>query len=149
LKRSVLYGFIWFSLNNSMKTTHDHTPISDAWLRENGIAPSTLLTQPLYVQQAQRIAHDLLQHHVNWLNAAQQHGLQAFCARAAKAKGKKKPQSWVSKSACVQVMNLGSALNRRLFKEQRQRDRHMKKRTTRRITKPTTKPNTQSTSLAT
>jgi len=124
-----------------MKTTHDHTPISNAWLRENGIVPSTLLTQPLYVLQAQRIAHDLLQHHVNWLNAEQQHGLQAFCARAAKTKNKKKPQSWVSKSACVQVMNLGSALNRRLFKEQRQRDRQMKKRTT--------KPNTQSTTLAT
>jgi hypothetical protein len=128
-----------------MKTTHDHTPISDAWLRENGIAPSALLTQPLYVLQAQRIAHDLLQHHVNWLNAEQLQGLQAFCARAAKAKGKKKPQSWVSKSACVQIMNLGSELNRRLFKEQRQRDRHMKKRTTRRITKPTKK----STTLAT
>ena len=128
-----------------MKTTHDRTPISDAWLRENGIAPSALLTQPLHVLQAQRIAHDLLQHHVNWLNAEQLQGLQAFCARAAKAKGKKKPQSWVSKSACVQVMNLGSALNRRLFKEQRQRDRHMKKRTTRRITKPTKK----STTLAT
>ena len=141
VKRDVLRGFIWFSLNNSMKTTHDHTPISNAWLRENGIAPSTLLTQPLYVQQAQRIAHDLLQHHVNWLNAAQQHGLQAFCARAAKAKGKKKPQSWVSKTACVQVMNLGSALNRRLFKEQRQRDRQMKKQTA--------KPITQSTTLAT
>jgi hypothetical protein len=145
LKRSVLYGFIWFSLNNSMKTAHDHTPISNAWLRENGIAPSTLLTQPLHVLQAQRIAHDLLQHHVNWLNAAQQHGLQAFCACAAKAKNKKKPQSWVSKSACVQVMNLGSALNRRLFKEQRQRDRHLKKRTTKRTTKPTKK----STTLAT
>ena len=128
-----------------MKTTHDRTPISDAWLRENGIAPSALLTQPLYVLQAQRIAHDLLQHHVNWLNAEQLQGLQAFCARAAKAKGKKKPQSWVSKSACVQIMNLGSALNRRLFKEQRQRDRHLKKRTTRRITKPTKK----STTLAT
>ena len=128
-----------------MKTTHDRTPISDAWLRENGIAPSALLTQPLYVLQAQRIAHDLLQHHVNWLNAEQLQGLQAFCARAAKAKGKKKPQSWVSKSACVQIMNLGSELNRRLFKEQRQRDRHLKKRTTRRITKP----NTQSTTLAT
>ena len=58
-----------------MKTTHDHTPISNAWLRENGIAPSALLTQPLYVLQAQRIAHDLLQHHVSWLNAAQQQGL--------------------------------------------------------------------------
>ena len=128
-----------------MKTTHDHTPISDAWLRENGIAPSALLTQPLHVLQAQRIAHDLLQHHVNWLNAEQLQGLQAFCARAAKAKGKKKPQSWVSKSACVQIMNLGSELNRQLFKEQRQRDRHLKKRTTRRITKPTKK----STTLAT
>ncbi len=117
-----------------MKTTHDHTPISNAWLRENGIAPSTLLTQPLYVQQAQRIAHDLLQHHVNWLDAAQQHGLQAFCAHASKAKGKQNPQPWVSKSACFQVMNMGSALNRRLFKEQRQRDRHMKELTT----KPTT-----------
>jgi hypothetical protein len=99
----------------------------------------------LYVLQAQRIAHDLLQHHVSWLNAEQLQGLQAFCARAAKAKGKKTPQSWVSKSACVQVMNLGSALNRRLFKEQRQRDRHMKTSTT----KSTTKPTTQSTTLAT
>jgi hypothetical protein len=124
-----------------MKTTHDHIPISNAWLRENGIAPSTLLTQPLYVLQAQRTAHDLLQHHVNWLNAAQLQGLQAFCARAAKAKGKKKPQSWVSKTACVQVMNLGSALNRRLFKQRRQRHRQLKA--------PITKSTNQSTTLAT
>ncbi len=124
-----------------MKTTHDHTPISDVWLRANGIAPSTLLTQPLYVLQAQRIAHDLLQHHADWLDAAQQQDLRSFCVRAAKATGKKKPQSWVSKTACVQVMNLGSALNRRLFKEQRQRDRQMKKQTA--------KPITQSTTLAT
>ena len=145
LKRSVLHGFIWFSLNNSMKTRHDHAPISDAWLRENGIVPSTLLTQPLYVLRAQRIAHHLLKHHVGWLNPAQQQGLRAFCAYAAKAKGKKKAQSRVSKSACIQVMNLGSALNRRLFKEQRQRYMQMKKRTT----KPTSQSVMQSTTLAT
>jgi hypothetical protein len=136
-----LYGFIWFLLNNSMKTTHDHTPISDAWLRANGIAPSTLLTQPLYVLQAQRIAHDLLQHHADWLDAAQQQGLRAFCARAAKATGKRNPQSWVSKTACVQVMNLGSALNRRLFKQLRQRHRQPKA--------PITKSTNHSTTLAT
>jgi hypothetical protein len=126
VKRGVLRGFIWFSLNNSMKTTHDHTPISDAWLRANGIAPSTLLTQPLYVLQAQRIAHQLLQHHADWLDAAQLQCLRSFCAHASKAKGKQNPQSRISKSACIQVMNMGSALNRRLFKEQRQRHRQLK-----------------------
>lgn len=121
-----------------MKTTHDRTPISDAWLRDHGIAPSALLTQPLYVLQAQRIAYDLLQHHVSWLSTEQQQHLQCFCARVAKTMGNKRIQSRVSQSACVQVMNLGTRLNRQLFKEQRQRARHINKQTMQSTTQPTT-----------
>jgi len=107
----LLPGFIWFLLNNCMNNTAER--IEHKWLTENGINTKTFITDPLYLVQAQQIAHNLLKHHSQLLEQNQAASLNNFL----KAVGNGKERQRIKQRDAERVMNIGAQINRKLFKK--------------------------------
>ena len=92
---------------------------TEAWLRENGIVPQRLQELAIEVLQAQKIAKTLLTKYGSLMTPEQVQMVQTFY-RSSRSKLKHiKP----TKRACVEVMNIGAAVNRKKFKLARQEKR--------------------------
>jgi len=109
--KPLLPGFIWFLLNNCMKNTAER--IEHKWLTENGINTKTFVTDPLYLVQAQQIAHNLLKHHSQLLEQNQAASLNNFL----KAVSNGKERQRIKQRDAERVMNIGAQINRKLFKK--------------------------------
>ena len=92
---------------------------SDAWMRENGIVPERLQHLAIEVLQAQKIAKNLLTKHGSLMTKEQVELVQNFYKSSRSSLKRRKP----TKKACLQVMNIGAAVNRKKFKSDRQRKR--------------------------
>jgi hypothetical protein len=92
---------------------------TEAWLRENGIVPKRLQELSLELQQAQKIAKNLLTKHSDLMTPVQVEIVQRFYRASRCCMKKGRP----TKKTCLQVMNIGAAVNRKKFKNDRQQNR--------------------------
>ena len=97
-----------------MKNTQAETALR-SWLNENGLSSEGLENTDLHLLQAQRIAHNTLKHHAALLEQNQAAVLNNFLRAMGSSERKKLKLAHAQK-----VMNIGAAVNRRLFKQHRQ-----------------------------
>ena len=95
-------------LNTDMQNKYKN---SNYWLKANGINPKMLMAERLDLLQAQKIAHNLLKHHAKLLGQNEAASLNNFLLAMNNGKKRKK----LTKNACYKVMNIGTAVNRKLF----------------------------------
>ena len=93
---------------------------TDNWLKQNGIAPKSLLQLDMHLLQAQRIAHNLLKHQACYLGRNEIDVLNTFLKAMAFANTRKR----LTPTHCHKVMNIGTAANRALFKKHRRTKAH-------------------------
>ena len=97
-----------------MKNTQAETALR-SWLTENGLSSEGLENTDLHLLQAQRIAYNTLKHHAALLEQNQAAVLNNFLRAMGGCERKKLKLTHAQK-----VMNIGAAVNRRLFKQHRQ-----------------------------
>lgn len=103
---------VWFYLvllNTCMKNTDNET---NKWLQQNGINASTFTKTRIKVLQAQKIAHTLLKEHGRLLSQNEAATLNNFLRAANNHKLRDK----ITDGQCYKVMNIGTTVNRKLFK---------------------------------
>jgi len=88
---------------------------TDAWLRENGLNANDLAEIALHLQQAQMIATNILKHHGRFLAQNQAHTLNNYL----KAFSNKSTRFKITLKQAYTVMNIGTQVNRQLFKQYR------------------------------
>ncbi len=101
-------------LNIFMKST-DKTTNTNYWLKQNGLKPELLTAVDVELLQAQKIAHNLLKHHARLLGMNQAATLNNFLN--AMTFGNKRRR--ITKQQCYKVMNIGTEVNRKVFKQHR------------------------------
>ena len=89
---------------------------ANEWLAENGLCAKQLLNTELAVQQAQRIAYNLITHHHQLLTTQQITQLNQYIKAASYYNSRMRIQP----QATYEIMNIGSCINRKLFKQNRQ-----------------------------
>lgn len=89
---------------------------TDNWLRQNGIDPNKLNELDIELLQAQMIATNLLKHHAKLLGQNEAASLNNFLQAIRNGKKRRK----LTLKTCYKVMNIGTAVNRKLFKSHRQ-----------------------------
>ena len=89
--------------------------MTDDWLKANGIKPDTITTWGKELLQAQMIATNLLKHHGKWLGQNEAASLNNFLKAVHHGPSRKK----LKLRDCFRIMNIGTAVNRKLFKAQR------------------------------
>jgi len=101
-------------LNIFMKST-DKTTNTNYWLKQNGLKPELLTALDIELLQAQKIAHNLLKHHAQLLGQNQAATLNNFLRAMTFGSQRKK----ITKRQCYTVMNIGTEVNRKVFKQHR------------------------------
>lgn len=96
-----------------MKTYSKADALANDWLKENGISLKQFNTTPTPLLKAQQTAFNLLKHHMQLLNAAQINTLQVYCNQM----HNKAKRQHITKSFAYKVLNIGSKINRQLFKQ--------------------------------
>ena len=86
------------------------------WLKDNGLNANTVYSLPSYLVQAQKIAHNLLKHHARLLGQNQAATLNNFLNTMTFGNKRRK----ITKQQCYKVMNIGTEVNRKVFKQHRQ-----------------------------
>jgi len=89
---------------------------ANEWLAENGLCSSLLLKTELLIQQAQIVAHNLIKHHTKLLTEDQITLLKKYL----KASSHYNTRIRIQNKHAYKVMNIGTAINRKLFKLNRQ-----------------------------
>ena len=115
--RTQINTFVWFVLNTCMinKYTCAEEKPANEWLAENGLCAKQLLKTELAVQQAQRIAHNLITHHHQLLTPQQIAQLNQYIKAASYYNSRMRIQQHTT----YKVMNIGSRINRKLFTQLR------------------------------
>jgi hypothetical protein len=89
--------------------------MTDNWLKANGINPATITEWGNELLQAQMIATNLLKHHGRFLGQNEAASLNNFLKKVHNGKERKK----LKPRDCFRIMNIGTAVNRKLFKAYR------------------------------
>lgn len=95
-----------------MKNTDKQT---DKWITDNGLDTKTFNATDIEILQARKIAHRLLKEHAKLLGQNEAAALNNFIRAVASSKNLGK----VTLGQCYKVMNIGTAVNRKLFKAHR------------------------------
>ncbi len=82
------------------------------WLKDNGLNAEHFADIDLHLVQAQKIATNILKHHAEYLGQNEAHSLNNFLL--AMRNGKKRAK--LTTASAYKVMNIGNAVNRKLFK---------------------------------
>ena len=82
------------------------------WLKENGLTETTAYTLPIHLVQAQKIAFNLLKHNSQYLKHNEIKTLNNFL----KAMSFTNLRVRLTNTHCLKVMNIGTSVNRKLFK---------------------------------
>ena len=93
----------------------DKSPITDRWLKANGINPQQLLAVDIELLQAQKIAHNLLKHHSRLLRQNQTTALNDFLTAMSFSSKRKR----ITKRTCYRIINIGTETNRKVFQQHR------------------------------
>lgn len=88
---------------------------ANEWLAENGLCAKQLLNTELAIQQAQRISYNLITHHHQLLTTQQISQLNQYIKAASYYNSRMRIQPQTT----YKVMNIGSCINRKLFKKNR------------------------------
>lgn len=88
---------------------------ANEWLAENGLCAKQLLKTELLIQQAQIVAHNLITHNQQLLTAQQITQLKQYI----KAANYYNSRIRIQRSQAHKVMNIGSSVNRKIFKQHR------------------------------
>ena len=92
-----------------MKNTDNQT---STWLKQNGINPKHFASANTQVLQAQKIAYNVLKEHGRLLRHNEAATLNNFLRLA----NNRKLRERITVGQCFKVMNIGTAVNRKLFK---------------------------------
>lgn len=92
------------------------TKRSDQWLKTHGLSPDSFIDIDAVLLQAQQIAHNCLKHHGSLLDHREAQVLNNFLQRLQKKVTRKRIQP----AQAFKVMNIGTSLNRRVFKQFKQ-----------------------------
>ncbi len=82
------------------------------WLKDNGLSADYFVDVALHLAQAQKVAANILKYHAHLLEQNQAHSLNNFL-RAVRS-SKLRPR--ITATHAYKVMNIGNAVNRKLFK---------------------------------
>jgi len=93
---------------------------ANEWLAENGLCAKHLLKTELAIQQAQIAAHNLSKHHANLLTSEQVSLIKQFL----KATSNYNTRIRLQKKHAFKILNISTAINRKLFKQHRQLVKH-------------------------
>jgi hypothetical protein len=85
------------------------------WLKDNGLNANTVYSLPSHLVQTQKIAHNLLKHNARLLGQNEAATLNNFLNAMTFAKLREK----LTEAECYKIMNIGKAVNRKLFKAQK------------------------------
>ena len=98
------------------KQEQQDTQQADTWIKQQGLNTDTFGITNLQLLQAQQTAHTLLTAHKHLLNQKQIQTLKAFQQKTnnKRISGKLKP------CAAYQVLNIGTKINRQLFRAYKQ-----------------------------
>jgi hypothetical protein len=88
---------------------------ANEWLAENGLCAKQLLNTELAVQQAQRIAYNLITHHHQLLTTQQITQLNQYIKAASYYNSRIR----IQRQTTHKIMKIGSCINRKLFKQNR------------------------------
>ena len=95
--------------------TNDNDRLANSWLKANGIDPKTVTVWNKELLQAQMIATRLLKHHAKLLGQNQAATLNNFLL----ALQRKPTRDKIQLKDCWRVMNISTAVNRKVFKSYR------------------------------
>lgn len=82
------------------------------WLKDNGLNAEYFADIELHLVQAQQIATNILKHHAKLLGQNEAHVLNNFL----QAINNKKKRAKMNAAQAYKVMNIGNAVNRKMFK---------------------------------
>ena len=96
--------------------TWQREPNTTQWLKQHGISEKHFADTAIHLLQAQRIAYNAVKHHAALLTNEQRTALEGYlCAmRSERTREKLTP------TQAHRVMNIGSKLNRQIFRRKRQ-----------------------------
>lgn len=89
---------------------------ANEWLAENGLCAKQLLNTELMIQQAQIVAHNLIKHHQNFLTETQISLLKNYLKQASHYNTRIR----LRKQHAYKILNTGTAINRKIFKQLKQ-----------------------------
>ena len=97
---------------NIQKQGHKDEQQTTRWLKDNGLNAEYFADIDLHLVQAQQIATNILKHHAKLLGQNEAHVLNNFL----QAITNKKKRSKLKVAQAYKVMNIGNAVNRKMFK---------------------------------
>lgn len=86
--------------------------LTNKWIKANGLSVESFNEIEIELLKAQKIAHTLLKEHGGLLRNNESAMLNDFI----KSMNNKKLRSKITQKQCYAVMNIGTAVNRKLFK---------------------------------
>ena len=98
--------------HNIQRKTQKAEKQAKNWLKENGLNNDYFADIELHLAQAQKIATNILKNHAKLLGQNQAHTLNNFLL----AMNSKKKRAKITATHAYKVMNIGNAVNRKLFK---------------------------------
>ena len=98
------------------KQEQQDTQQADTWIKQQGLNTGTFGTTNLQLLQAQRTAHTLLTAHKHLLNQKQIQTLKKFQQKI----NNKRISTKLKLCAAYQVLNIGTKINRQLFRAYKQ-----------------------------
>ena len=118
-----LYVIVWIRLNSCMnkqeqqyqirKQEQQDTQQADTWIKQQGLNTGTFGITNLQLLQAQQTANTLLTANKHLLNQKQIQTLKKFQQKI----NNKRISSKLNPKTAYQVLNIGTKINRQLFKE--------------------------------
>ena len=100
------------------KQTRKDENQTSAWLKQNGISPEHFAETKIYLLQAQKVATNLLKNHAKLLEQNQAQTLNNYL----QAMINKNRRNKLTQTQALKILNIGTQVNRKLFKQHRQLD---------------------------
>ena len=97
---------------------------TETWLRDNGITAQQFSDLDIGLLQAQRVATNLLKHHARLLGQNQAHTLNNYLQAMRNGTKRRK----LTQTQAIKILNIGTEVNRKLFKQHRQLKQAMNSR---------------------
>ena len=92
------------------------TALTNNWLKNRGLTEADLLNSQTLLLQAQKTAHELLQHHSTLINRHKYEWLNDFAKRSKSTRQRQR----IKDKECYAVLNYAKSINRQVFKQHRQ-----------------------------
>lgn len=92
------------------------TALTNNWLKNRGLTEEDLLNSQTLLLQAQKTAHELLQHHSTLIKKQKHEWLSDFAKRSKSSRQRHR----ITDKECYAVLNYAKSINRQVFKQHRQ-----------------------------